>query len=319
MRLMTALLTLAFFAWAPHALAGPDRYPMEPTAIVKGPPGEVTFDATEGKMLFPLPREIRAFGSNADYYSFLEKELNAKLLYNKNGEVESYNLAVTYLGPAHYYDYARNVFVDVANPRTAFIGGLSGQILVAGKLRCVNPETCLPDKLLPPTLELAMYARGDIEIAGEITERPTCDDPDNDWWDCTNQSMGVFRQWTVEFSKPDAQKLLEQMLGYPPCEFCLKLPNGESCLVPSYCPGYPTDFLLEVTPAGYLHQDGKWLPWSRPTVRTRNMATSVAYEEKFIRWDEATDPPCRYAYGLANSFAPFVDSASVTTKDGYCP
>jgi len=118
-----------------------------PTAIVRGPrDGEVTFDASNKKSMFPVPKAVRHFSSKRDVLQFARKELNAiTVTDDATGEVGVQGAAQA-LGKGFYIHAGR--LVEVQDPIAAFLGGPWGYFMVGDEKICMDGEKC--ETVTPP-------------------------------------------------------------------------------------------------------------------------------------------------------------------------
>jgi len=87
-------------------------------------------DASEGRTEFPVPVEPRAFASEDELQRFLTEELGS------DGLTGSYAL----LGIPYWTDATTGVRYVVSDPIRAFLGGVSGELHVAGEARCLDDD-----------------------------------------------------------------------------------------------------------------------------------------------------------------------------------
>lgn len=118
-----------------------------PTAIVHGTSdGEVTFDASDKKSMFPVPKAVRQFASKHDVLQFAKKELNAIMVKDPATGAVGVQGAAQSLGKPYYIHAGR--LVEVEDPIAAFLGGPWGYFVIGDEKVCVDGEKC--DKVTPP-------------------------------------------------------------------------------------------------------------------------------------------------------------------------
>lgn len=131
---MTAIAILAAIPMA--ATAG--EYQAEPTSIVFGEPGEVTFDASGSKAAFPAAAEPRFFSTWEDFGKAAVEELNAVPVEDA-GKV-TIELRWSIIGTPFMLDPDPDVIdaVPVGDPLAAYFGGTSESIVVDGSQYCLS-------------------------------------------------------------------------------------------------------------------------------------------------------------------------------------
>jgi hypothetical protein len=94
----------------------------------------VLIDATEGKTMFPLEENARAFADQKEFLAFVEQSLNARPVYDELGELVGVEGESLELGKPATSDGFRQQVELVADPIAAFLGGKANAFKIADEL-----------------------------------------------------------------------------------------------------------------------------------------------------------------------------------------
>jgi hypothetical protein len=96
---------------------------------------DVVIDATGGKEIFPIERNMRQFADAKEFAEFVHKTFPGR---SKNGEQKFR----TYLraGDSYLYDPDPGIAYRVDDPILAHVGGATGEVMVGGKSVCIDPD-----------------------------------------------------------------------------------------------------------------------------------------------------------------------------------
>jgi hypothetical protein len=103
-----------------------------PTAFIFGShPGELTVDASKGRVVFPAPAAPLSFKSWTTFAAFAMKHLNAKPIKNKLGGLVGVEGRLTFVGTP-YIVSPKGSFIPVVDPIESYFEGLVGSFYVGG-------------------------------------------------------------------------------------------------------------------------------------------------------------------------------------------
>ncbi|MDF1564409.1 MAG: hypothetical protein P1V51_15300 [Deltaproteobacteria bacterium] len=156
------------------------------TELVFGEPGQVTFDATELKTVFPAPEKPLEFDTWHDFYAFSEEHLNAAPLMREGSQI-GIELAFEMIGQGYIPDEKTETLFAVGNPVTAFLSGKAGYIIVGGQQFCLAEDDC------EAGAGLAAMMATPMALFDEIDTQVACDGEQEN---CAEfQSVNLHRSW----------------------------------------------------------------------------------------------------------------------------
>ena len=138
-----------------------DTVPIEwQTQLLPLEEGGVQFDASEHRYFFPMPRYPRKFESTDEFVQFSVDYLHAEPRFYEN-ELTGMEGAYTSVGHMYFYDPQIKITYVVDDPLAAYLGGITGSLVVGEHEYCLDPDGDCSG-------ELASY----LAPEGELT-RPT--------------------------------------------------------------------------------------------------------------------------------------------------
>lgn len=112
------------------------------TEVRFGEHGEVTFDASDFKSIFPVAETKLSFETRAQFAAFLEQALNAKVEYAPDGVPLAADLTVKLIGEPIAVGPNGVDPIPVSDPVATMLGGLTGEMQIGDEVFCVNGERC---------------------------------------------------------------------------------------------------------------------------------------------------------------------------------
>jgi hypothetical protein len=147
----------------------------KPTQFIFGSPGELTVDASNSKVLFPMPTVPREFQDWEDFANFVQQELNGEIIRDASGNASGLSLRFAMLGEPKYYHSESGQVRAILDPIVAYLFGVNGRFVVKGDCYEFIPYSSNP----PPSdddLLASEASMGDDSLQASAAEA-TAGDP----------------------------------------------------------------------------------------------------------------------------------------------
>jgi len=107
--------------------------------------GALMVDASEGKVLLPVPQKARTFASRKEFIAFAKKNLGAKEVFDKAGNVAGLEGTVEQYGTPVTLDENGKSVVMIDDTIATYLGGNDGFVTVEGQDVCLTAK-CATEK-----------------------------------------------------------------------------------------------------------------------------------------------------------------------------
>ncbi|MFZ5892404.1 MAG: hypothetical protein ACOY0T_15195 [Myxococcota bacterium] len=107
--------------------------------------GVLQLDATEGKVMLPVPQKARTFATQKEFVAFAKEQLGAVEVFDKEGNLTGLQGTVEQFGVPVMLDDANKSVTVIEDPIAAFLGGNDGFVTIEGKDLCLTDQ-CASEK-----------------------------------------------------------------------------------------------------------------------------------------------------------------------------